>query len=385
MMAVGTQDDTGVSSSIPFCKPWVGDEEADAVAQVLKSGWLSRGPKCEEFEAALCDFTGAKYAISLSSCTAALHLALLCHNIGPGDEVLVPAMTFPATINAVLYTGAKPVLVDCWRDYNWDVCDAVKKLTRRTKATVGVDMHGSPCNAHITLRSIPFIQDAAHSLGAVTAYGKVGSYANATCLSFYATKNLTTGDGGALLTNKSEIAEKARMLSLHGMDAGAWKRYSPESQETWQIGELGYKYNMTDIQAAIGIEQLKKLPKALDLRYQLAQEYDRFLQPLADQGLITLPPRKGCWHLYAVRIHNTYCNKRDVVLKQLKERGIGCGVHFRSIEQHHFYQKRLGLKKITCPTAYTIGCETLSLPLYPQMSLFDVSQVCKTLQEVLEG
>lgn len=370
-------------TTVPFAPPLLGVEEEEAVLQVLRSGWLSRGPKCAEFETAFAEVVSAPHAVSLSSCTAALHLALLALDIGPGDEVITSPLTFPATINAILYVGATPVLVDVREDYNLDPDLAVRAITGRTKAVIGVDMHGRPCEKPPWLGTgrIGFIRDAAHSLGAVTTQGvKVGSDADATCFSFYATKMIATGDGGMLTTPHGEVAERVRRLSLHGMDSQAWKRYAPGSRCLWDIPELGYKANLTDIQAAIGLEQLKKLPQFLMRRLALASVYDGLLGPLVYEGQASYPPLKECWHLYATRVRD-----RDRVMECLRQQGIGCGIHFRPVHMLSAYSHLLGGKspEELTPVACEIGNTTLSLPLFVSLTGEQQEQVVDALTEAL--
>lgn len=379
---------------IPFSPPLFGKREEDLIHEVLQSGWVSRGPMCRRFEEEFAQYVGAPYAVSLSSCTAALHLALLAFDIGPGDEVITSAMTFPATVNAILYTGAKPVLADVKNDYNLDLDDLYSKVNEKTRAVILVDMHGKPCPFPENLpTNIKVIQDAAHSVGARGDRGKVGSYADATCFSFYPTKNMTAGEGGMLTTPWEKVAGRVRALSLHGMDQDAWKRYDGVSRPAWEVVELGYKYNMTDIQAAIGIAQLERLDCMNSRRYSGAQYYNELLQPLADRGALILPPEKEVWHLYAVRIQEPYI--RDEIMEGFREAGIGCGVHFRSIEDHAFYRERLGRPDyaipdshwssadITCPTAFRIGRETLSLPFHSVIPANHQEKVARVLTEFI--
>jgi dTDP-4-amino-4,6-dideoxygalactose transaminase len=371
-----------MNAAIPFAPPLLGEEEKQAVLEVLDSGWLSRGPKCSEFEEAFAFAAEAEHAVSLSSCTAALHLALLSMDIGPGDEVITSPLTFPATINAILYVGATPVLVDVRDDYNLNPCQVMRAVTHRTRAVIGIDMHGRPCEkpAHLPT-GVRFIRDAAHSLGGYVKGGRrVGSDADATCFSFYATKQITTGDGGMLTTNDEEIADRVRRLSLHGMDSQAWKRYAPGSRCLWDIPEIGYKYNMTDIQAAIGLEQLKKLPQFIERRRQLAERYDALLGPLSYHTQVILPPVKDCWHLYAIRVAD-----RDQVMEQLRQAGIGCGIHFRPVHTLSAYADLLHGKtpEQLTPMACHIGDTTLSLPLFVSMTDEQQDRVVEILTEAL--
>lgn len=352
---------------IAFSPPQLGPEEEAAVLAVLRSGWLSRGPCCEQFEAELARRVKAAYAVSLSSCTAALHLALVALEIGPGDEVITSALTFVATVNAIRYTGATPVLVDVGPDYNMQPETIAAALTKRTRAVIGVDMHGLPCARPALPEGVAFIRDAAHSLGAELDGRPIGSDADATCFSFYATKQITCGDGGMLTTNDYPLAQAVRRLSLHGMDSQAWRRYAPGDPLTWQIPVTGYKANLTDIQAAIGREQLKKLDGFLDRRRQLAWRYDQLLGSYWPR--VALPWTKQCWHLYAVQVP-----ERDRVQEALRAQQIATGIHFRALPRYQAYVDLCGgsFPESRFPNACAIGDRTLSLPFH--VGLTDAEQ-----------
>jgi dTDP-4-amino-4,6-dideoxygalactose transaminase len=390
--------------AVPFAPPtspeteilW--EEEKYAVGRVLDSGWLSRGPECRAFEEEFAASVGAGHAVSLSSCTAALHLALAAYGIGPGDEVIVPSMTFVATVNAVLYQRAQPVLADVDEDYCLNPEQILRWVTPRTKAVIGVDMHGLACFQPELPERVRWITDAAHSLGAwydPKRRIKVGAAADATCFSFYATKQMTTGDGGMLTTGDPELAERVRCLSLHGMGSQAWRRYAAPDPDNRMAADpdrpapppgdiplLGYKYNMTDLQAAIGRVQLGRLEQFLYLRNRLAQRYHQLLTGLFRSGKLILPPAKTCWHLYAIRVP-----ERDRVMAALKARGIGTGVHFHPVHQASYFRAAAGSHPSfdELPVTEQLGAETLSLPLFAHMTFAQQDRVAQALTEVLDG
>lgn len=379
---------------IPFSPPDIGAAEEAAVIRVMRSGWLSRGPECSAFESDLAAYCGASHAVSLASCTAALHLALLALGIGKGDTVVTSPLTFVATVNAILYVGARPVFQDVDED---GLLDLGPKSTRvwwpEVKAVIPVDLHGLPC---VLPKELPphvkVIRDAAHSMGAyipsqqlVASLGirpRVGANctADVTCLSFYPTKCLASADGGALLCTDPEVAQRVRRLSQHGMDADAWKRYQPGVRGEWSASEIGYKANMSDIQAAIARVQLQRLPAMLERRRIAAESYTSWLLPLAVSGKLKLPtPRgRGCWYVYAVRIPG---GRRDAVKQALSERGIATGVHFKSLSTLPRYQYYGSIA--ACPNAYKIGEETLSLPFHSRITLEEQERVVRALEELL--
>ena len=298
------------ADSLPFCLPSIGREEIDAVVGALKSGWLTLGPRVKEFERCFAQYVSAKHAVAVNSCTAALHLALVAVGIDSGDEVITTPYTFAATGEVILYMGATPVFVDIdKKTYNIDVTKIEEKLTSRTKAIIPVHIAGQPCEmdelvALAKKHNLQIIEDAAHAIGAEYKGRKIGSIGNLTCFSFYATKNITTGEGGMITTDEDEYSENARILSLHGISKDAWKRYTSAGSWYYEILLAGYKYNMTDLQASLGIHQLRKLEQFLKRRQEIAAAYD---EAFIDLPEITIPhvanDIRHAWHLYLIQLN----------------------------------------------------------------------------------
>jgi len=327
---------------LPFHSPDAGDEEIAQVTEAIKFGWLTTGPKVKEFERGVAAYVGAKYAVALNSATAAMHLALEAMRVGEGDEVIVPTMTFASTAEVVFYRRAKPVLADCRREtMNMDPADVERKITAKTSAIIPVHMAGQPCEMEAILaiaraHGLAVIEDAAHALPAkvrMTPGGPwrtIGSIGDMTCFSFYATKTLTTGEGGMLVTENEEWADRARMLSLHGISQDAWKRYTAEGSWYYEILEPGYKYNMTDIAAAIGLAQLKKCDAMWAKRAAYARIYTEAFSRMPEISLPALSPDvQHAWHLYVILLNlDQLTIDRAQFIERLREAGIGTSVHF---------------------------------------------------------
>ncbi|MEB3300228.1 MAG: DegT/DnrJ/EryC1/StrS aminotransferase family protein [Candidatus Sericytochromatia bacterium] len=373
---------------VPFHLPWVGEDEKREVLEALDSGWLTAGPKVKAFEAAFAEVTGARHAVAVSSCTAALHLALLGAGVGPGDEVLTTPLTFCATVNTILETGARPVLVDVDpRTLCMDPEAAERALTPRTRALLPVHYAGypAPLGAFRELaerHGLALIDDAAHALGTFVRGVPVGRGTLATCFSFYATKNLATGDGGMVTTEDDELAAKMRKLALHGMSRDAWKRFSADGSWRYDVELLGYKYNLTDPAAGLGLAQLRRFEDMQARRRMLAATYDA---RMADLGLIP-PPRPDdpgdvhAWHLYVVRLEpGAWPQGRDQLIEELKVRGIGTSVHYIPIHHHSYYQAELGVRPGDFPHTDLAYVTMLSLPLYPRMTDDDQASVIEAL------
>ena len=378
---------------VPFHKPSLGEQEERAIVRTLRSGWLTTGPATGQFEEAFAEYAGAKHAIALNSCTAALHLSLLAHNIGPGDEVITTPMTFASTVNVIEHVGAKPVFVDVLPEtLNIDPRKLRAAASPRTRAIIAVHFAGHPCDLHdigkiAADREIPVIEDAAHAIESVYRGRKIGSISEMTCFSFYATKNITTGEGGMLTTDDEALAERVRILSLHGISVDAWKRHRPGQYQHWDIVEAGYKYNMSDIQASLGISQLAKIEEFRRARRAWTAMYDEAFEDTAE--IITLKRRDdvGCaFHLYVVRFATERLNiTRDRIMDLLQERGVGIGIHFRPVHLHPYYRKKYGYEPGSFPVAEYAGERVLSLPLYPSMDLQDVHHVITTVREVVRS
>jgi len=380
---------------IPYALPLIGEEEIQAVTEVLRSDWITTGPKTKQFEADFSRFVDAPHAVALNSCTAALHLALLAAGVGPGDEVITTPLTFCATVNTILHVGATPVLADV---DPVTLClspeAAAAKITPRTKAIIPVHYAGHPAemDAFLALaqeHGLAIIEDAAHAVGTSYRGRKVGSIGDYTAFSFYATKNLTTAEGGMLTTPHAEAADRIRVMGLHGISRDAWKRYTAAGSWYYEVQEAGFKYNMTDMAAALGLAQLARFDAMQDIRRRYA---DRYNQAFAELPALELPPgadeARGdvhAWHLYVIRLNpEALTIDRDAFLDALKEEGVGTSVHFIPITHHPFYQRELGVSPADTPVASAAYARMLSLPLYPKMTPEDVEEVIRRTTTLLE-
>jgi dTDP-4-amino-4,6-dideoxygalactose transaminase len=374
---------------LPFHRALIEEEEISAVIDVLRSGWLTTGPRVMEFEAAFARYTGAQYALAVNSCTAALHLALAAIGIQAGDEVILPTMTFAASGEVVLYFNARPVLVDCVKgSFQMDPAQIARSITSRTKAILPVHYAGYPCDMETILEianrhGLKVIEDAAHALPSHYKDKMVGTIGDITCFSFYATKTLTTGEGGMATTENQEYAQRMRTLSLHGISKDAWKRYTAESSWRYDILEAGYKYNLTDLQAAVGIAQLSKCDAMRMRRAAIAEQYTQGFAALDGFTAPVMPSDSGhAWHLYVLRVNSDALRiNRDRVIEELKQRGIGTSVHFIPLHLHTLYQ-RLGYREGQFPNAEERFAGAISLPIYPAMTKDDVERVLEALHDI---
>mgnify|MGYP001559045155 CR=1 FL=1 len=376
---------------LTFGSPLIEQPEIDEVVDSLKNSWLGTGPKVKKFEEAFREYKGAQYAIALNSCTAALHLSMLALDIGPGDEVLVPTMTFVATANVVIHSGATPVLVDCERtSMNIDIVEAEKKITKKTKAIIPVHMAGRSCNMDAVLAlakkyNLKVVEDCAHAIETEYHGKKAGTFGDIGCFSFYSTKNLVTGEGGMAITDNNEYANKIKILALHGMSADAWKRFSDEGYKHYQVIYPGYKYNMMDLQAALGIHQLKRINKYWLRRQKVWNTYNKKLKdlPVFLPAPIELNTRHA-YHLFTLLLDTDKLKiTRDVFLNEMTKHKIGVGVHFIAIHQHPYYKKRFNYKKGDFPNADWISDRTVSLPLSPKLTNEDVEDVVEAVTSIL--
>jgi dTDP-4-amino-4,6-dideoxygalactose transaminase len=371
-----------------FHRPSLGEEEERAVAEVLRSGWITAGPRTKEFERVFAAYRGAGHAVAVNSCTAALHLALVCLGVGPGDEVVTSPITFASSANVIVHTGARPVFCDVQDDtLNIDPDALAAAITPRTRAVIAVHFAGHPCDMDEVLAAgIPVIEDAAHAVEAEYRGRPVGALGRAGAFSFYATKNITTGEGGMLTTDDGELAERAATLALHGISRDAWKRYAAGAYRHWDVVAAGYKYNMFDIQAAIGLEQLKKVDRFWQARRRLVERYDAALGDVPGLRLMARRPYvKPSYHLYPVRVLPEAPVTRDALMAALNERGIGVGVHFRAVHLHPYYREELGFAPGLCPVAEQAGEQLVSLPLFPDMHDADIDRVTVAVREILGG
>jgi len=366
-----------------YGSPAIDNAEIEEVVAVMQSGWLGTGPRVAQFERNFAEYKGIEHSIALNSCTAALHLSILAANIGKGDEVITTPLTFCATINAIIHAGATPVLADV-DPHTMNICpDAVKaKITSKTKAILPVHFAGRPCNMDALCQiadkhQLKIIEDCAHAIETEYKGREAGTFGDFGCFSFYVTKNVVTGEGGMVVTRNEEDAARIKMLGLHGMSKDAWKRFGDEGYKHYQVVECGYKYNMMDLQAAIGIHQLQRVEASWLRRQEIWQRYN---ESFADLSL-TLPgpaeknTRHG-YHLYTILIDEQRCGiSRDQFLDAMTAQNIGIGVHYLSIPEHPYYRQAFGWQPEDYPEAMKIGRQTVSLPLSAKLTDEDVEDV----------
>ena len=378
---------------IPFHSADVGEPEAQAAAAVVRSGWLTMGAKTIEFEQRFASYVGAKHAVGVNSCTAGLHLALDAIGLKEGDEVLVPTTTFTASAEVVVYFKAKPVLVDVDSETLCiDPVDAERRITSKTRAIIPVHYSGQPCDMDaiqdLAKRyKLHVIEDAAHSLPASYHGVRIGSVSELTAFSFYATKTLTTGEGGMVTTDNDDLAARMRIMRLHGIGRDAWKRYSAEGSWYYEVLDSGFKYNLTDIQSAIGLVQLDRCDEMRATREKIATRYTKELA--VTQTLQFPTVRNNCssaWHLYVLRLNLEQVSiTRSEMIDKLRERGISCSVHFIPLHMHPFYKQTYGYHKEDFPVASKEYMRYFSLPIFPGMSSSQVDYVIENVIEILKS
>jgi dTDP-4-amino-4,6-dideoxygalactose transaminase len=377
-------------SFLVFGSPVIGDEEIAEVVDSLRSGWVGTGPKVQRFEQMLAEYVAVPHARCVSSCTAALFLAMRVLGVGRGDEVLVPAMTFVASANAVEHVGAVPVFVDSDPATGLIDLDAAEAaITERTRAIMPVHLAGRPVdmdrlNAIRDRDDLFVIEDAAHAIGAEWKGARIGALGNLTAFSFYVTKNVSTIEGGALMTDDPEIAAEVERLALHGLSLGAWQRFSDAGFRHYEVVEPGFKFNMTDVQAALGLHQLPRLDAWIDERATQWERYDELLEGLPVRT--PAPPDPGtrhARHLYQILLEDHAPLSRDALLGALVERKIGTGVHYRGVHLHPYYRDAYGLRPARFPVATSISNRTLSLPLSPKITEADQDDVVAALRDLL--
>jgi dTDP-4-amino-4,6-dideoxygalactose transaminase len=381
------------SSFLPFARPSLGEDEIREVVDTLRSGWITTGPKTERFSAAFLDYVGGRFAVPVSSATAGLHAALLALGIGPGDEVVTTPMTFVATLNAIVHCGAVPVLVDIDAATLQMRVEAIEfVLTARTKAIVPVHYVGQPVDmdpllALASARGLAVLEDAAHAVGTEYRGRRVGSFPTTSVFSFHPNKNITTGEGGMIVTEDPGVFERASLLKFHGMDREAWRRFAKEGSPRYDVAVPGFKYNMMDLQAALGLHQLKRLDGFIAERTRLAGRYEAAFAGAA--GLI-LPtrvpyPSRHAWHLYTPLLDvDRLTISRDRFLDELKRRNIGTGLHYTAAHEFSYYERRFGWKPDDFPEAHFVSERILSLPLFPDLSDDDQDDAIAAVLEVLE-
>jgi dTDP-4-amino-4,6-dideoxygalactose transaminase len=381
---------TTIVKSVPFHIPCIGKEEINAVVETLESGWITTGPKTKSFEEAFARHIGVRHAIAVNSCTAALHLSLEAIGLKEGDEVLLPTLTFTATAEVVTYFKAKPVLVDVDPvHFNLSVDDTQRKITPKTRCIIPVHFAGHACPMDPILdlaksKKLAVIEDAAHAIPAKYKGRNIGTLSAMTAFSFYATKTLATGEGGMVTTDDDALADRIRMMRLHGMSRDAWKRYRADGNWRYEIIEAGYKYNLTDLQSALGLVQLARCKEMWKSRARIAQKYTQALASMeAYHSLPVASDVQHAWHLFVVLVDpSKLCIHRDQVIEELRERGIGTAVHFIPLHLHRYYREKWGYRTGDFPIAEEYFDRCISLPIYPGMTDEDVTQVIEALDEI---
>ena len=377
---------------LPYALPLIEEDDIAEVVDTLKSGWLAKGPKTMEFEKQFAEYVGAKYAVALNSCTAALHLSLVAAGLSEGDEVLTTPMTFAASANVVIHTGAKPVFVDIDPvTMNIDPKKIREKITSRTKAIIPVHVAGHPCEMDEIMaiareHNLFVLEDAAHAVYTKYKGTLIGSIGNATAFSFYATKNLVTGEGGMVTTNDEELYNKIRVMSTHGMSRNAWNRYAEAGSWYYEIISPGYKYNMSDIMAGLGVSQLGKLERMQGLRLEIADYYNAEFGKLPELEVpVELEYARHAWHLYIIKLNlDKLSIDRGKFIEELKEEKIGTSVHFIPLHMHPYYRDTYGYKPGDFPVAEGVFERIISLPLYPRMSKQDAKDVVDAVKRIIE-
>jgi perosamine synthetase len=371
---------------IPYGHQCIEEDDIQAVAEVLRSDWITTGPAVGAFEKSVAGFVGAAYGVAVSSGTAALHTAMYAIGVGPGDEVIVPTMTFAATANAVVFQGATPVFCDVDAETLLIAPDLVEaKVSPATKAIIAVDYAGQPCD-YDALREIAdrnnlvLIADACHSLGAAYRGRKVGTLADLTVFSFHPVKHITTGEGGMVVTDNAEYCRRMAIFRNHGISADHRQR-AERGSWFYEMVDLGYNYRITDFQCALGMSQLKKLPAWIKRRQEIASRYDKAFSNLEPvEPLAVASNVSHVYHLYVIKLLNM---ERDKIFNSLREMGIGVNVHYIPVHLHPFYRERFGTREGMCPVAETVYEQILSLPMFPALTNEDVDTVISAVREAV--
>ncbi len=379
-------------SFLPFARPSLGEEEIQDVVETLRSGWITTGPKTEKFAAAFAEYVGGRFAVPVSSATAGLHVALLALGVGPGDEVITTPMTFVATLNTIVHCGAVPVLADIdAATPHVRVEQIEERLTKKTKAIVPVHFVGQPVDLDPLLelaaaKGVPVLEDAAHAAGTEYKSRRIGSFPTTSVFSFHPNKNITTGEGGMVVTEDEGVFERASLLKFHGMDREAWKRFAKEGSPRYDVEVPGFKYNMMDIQAALGLGQLPRLDGFIRKRERLAARYDQAFSGVT--GLI-LPqrvpyPARHAWHLYTPLVDlDRLTISRDRFMGELKSRNIGTGLHYTAAHEFTYYARTFGWGPEDFPEAHFVSERIVSLPLFPGLTDADQDDVIEAVGDVL--
>lgn len=378
-------------SFLVFGQPLIEQDEMNEVLDSMRKGWLGTGAKVQRFENDFAEYKKIKYAAAVNSCTAALHLSCLSLGLQPGDEIITTPMTFCATVNAIIHSGAKPVLADINPvTLNIDVRELEKKINPKTKAVIVVHFAGRACDMQPIVelaasRKITIIEDCAHAIETEYKGKKAGTIGDVGCFSFYATKNITTGEGGMVVSHDEYIISRIKTMALHGLSHDAWKRFSDSGYKHYYVEEAGFKYNMMDLQAAIGIHQLRRIDEYWKRREKI---WNRYGEAFGDLNIgLPAPVEKDtrhAYHLFTIRIDPAKAEiTRDGFLKAMTERNIGVGVHYLSIPQHPYYQKRFSWRAEDYPHAYAFGRETVSLPVSPKLTDQDVDDVIAAVRSII--
>ena len=376
---------------LPFHQPTIDADDERAVLEVLRSGWITTGPKTKTFERSFASYTGAAHCVAVNSCTAALHLGLEAIGVGPGDEVITSPVTFASTANVIVHRGARPVFVDVEADtLNIDPDAIEAAITSRTKAVIPVDFGGQPCELDAIMATarrhgLTVIEDAAHAVGAEFKGRRVGGVADMTAFSFYATKNITSGEGGALTTDRTDWAERVQIMALHGISRDAWKRYGTSGYVHWDILAPGYKYNMFDLQGALVLSQLAKIDHFHSRRVSLKARLDAGLRDLTE---LSFPVERGdrlhAHHLYPVIVRvEALTADRDTIMNAIQAENVGIGIHFRAVHLHPYYEQTFGFRRGMFPRAEYYSDRTISLPLYPRMTDAEADDVVAAVRKVI--
>jgi len=378
---------------IPFCRPAIDNDEISEVVSTLQSGWLTSGPRTAQFEAEFQKYVGARHALAVNSGTAALHVALAGLEIGPGDEVITTPLTFCATVNVIRHVGATPVLADIGPAGNIDPASIAGRITKRTRAIIPVHFAGTPCDmdaiwALAKQHNLFVVEDAAHAAGTLYRGKHVGAESfpsDAVAFSFYATKNMTTGEGGMVLTNRDDLAARMKRLTLHGINKDAWNRYGEEGTWRYEVTENGFKYNLSDLQSAVGIHQLRKLERFIEQRTKYAELYSRAFADLEELELPE-PAANGrhAWHLYVLRLNLDLLGiDRAQFITELKRRQIGASVHFIPIFLHPFFKEWASLPENECPRCSELYPRLVSLPLFPSLTEAEAQHIAGAVREIV--
>jgi dTDP-4-amino-4,6-dideoxygalactose transaminase len=376
---------------LPFSRPSISQEAIDEVVTCLKSGWITTGPRVKQFEEDLKTYLGAPHVLALTSATAGLHLVLVALGLKPGDEVITTPMTFAATLNTIVLAGGRPVLVDVEPGtYNIDVTKIEKAVTKRTRAIMPVHFAGLPVDLDplydiAKKHNLRVIEDAAHAIGTEYKGRRIGSFGDIQVFSFHPNKNMTTGEGGCVATRDEKLASDVALLRFHGMDREAWNRFGKKGTQHYEIITPGYKYNMMDIQAALGLHQLKQLDGFIKRRTAIALRYQKVLADWPGWTLTTAPAYQHlhAWHLYTPLINPDSAKMdRDAFMQGMKERNIGTGLHYRAVHLYPYYREQFGFKRGDFPNAETISDRIVSLPLFPAMTDADQDRVIAAMKDL---